>query len=188
MNLMISESASRYICAGTHTNTAVDIIWYTTGECALGHVLVARTVTGVCAILIGADPDGLKADLSAHFTKTKFVANQTVAHDDLSKVIRFADKPSEGLDLQLDVRGTPFQRLVWEALRAIPVGTTATYADLARRFGAPTSARAIARACTANRIALAIPCHRVVCSDGDLAGYRWGIERKRELIKREEMV
>lgn len=113
------------------------------------------------------------------------MANDAVARDELTKVIRFVDKPARGLDLSLDLRGTPFQRRVWEALRAIPIGTTVTYSELARAIGASNSVRAVADACASNPIALAIPCHRVVGSNGDLTGYRWGIERKRELIKKE---
>jgi AraC family transcriptional regulator, regulatory protein of adaptative response / methylated-DNA-[protein]-cysteine methyltransferase len=115
------------------------------------------------------------------FPDAKLVASEAAVHDDLMKVIRFVDKPANGLDLQLDLRGTPFQRRVWETLRTIPAGTTMTYAELARSIGAPNSVRAVAGACAANPIALAVPCHRVV----DLAGYYWGVERMRELIKKE---
>jgi O-6-methylguanine DNA methyltransferase len=170
--------------AATHAKTTVETISYATGECALGQVLVARSVSGVCAILIGADHE-LEADLAARFPQAKLVANEGVVHDDLAKVIRFVDTPAAGLHLMLDMRGTPFQCRVWEKLRAIPVGRTVTYTELARRIGPLTSARAVASACAANPIALAVPCHRVVSRNGDLAGYRWGVERKRELIKRE---
>jgi O-6-methylguanine DNA methyltransferase len=115
------------------------------------------------------------------------VANEAVVHDDLAKVIRFVDKPAEGLYLPLDMRGTPFQCRVWEKLRAISVGRTVSYMELARWISPFASPRAVACACAANPIALAVPCHRVVRSNGDLAGYRWGIERKHELIKREAM-
>ena len=174
---MISRIASEL----THADT----ISYGIGECALGQVLVARRVSGVCAILIGTKNDELVADLAARFPKAKLVANEDIIHDDLAKVIRFVDKPSEELDLPLDLRGTQFQRRVWEKLRTIPVGTTMTYTELARSVGAPNSVRAVAGACASNPIALAVPCHRVVGSNGDLAGYYWGIERKRELIKKE---
>jgi AraC family transcriptional regulator of adaptative response/methylated-DNA-[protein]-cysteine methyltransferase len=153
----------------------------------LGPGVVARSVNGVCAILIGADRDELEADLAARFPQATLVANQVVVRDDLAKLIRFVDKPAEGLHLTLDMRGTPFQRRVWEKLRSIPVGRTVTYTELARWISPLASARAIAGACAANPIALAIPCHRVVRTDGDLAGYFWGIERKRELLKREAM-
>jgi AraC family transcriptional regulator, regulatory protein of adaptative response / methylated-DNA-[protein]-cysteine methyltransferase len=185
MNLMISETPETI--AATYAESAVDILSYAIGECALGRVLVARSVYGVCAILIGADHDELEADLAARFPQAILVANEAVIRDDLAKVIRFVDKPAEGLHLTLDMRGTPFQRRVWEKLRSIPVGRTVTYTELARWISPLASARAIAGACAANPIALAIPCHRVVRTDGDLAGYFWGIERKRELLKREAM-
>jgi len=187
MNLMISETALRLTPAAADDNVAVDILTYATGECALGQVLVARSIKGVSAILLGADHDELEADLAARFPQATLVPNEPVVHDDLAKVIRFVDRPTEGLHLMLDMRGTPLQRRVWEKLRAIPVGRTVTYMELARWIGPPASARVVAGACTANPIALAIPCHRVVRTDGDLAGYRWGIERKRELIKKEAM-
>ena len=163
----------------------VETISYATGESVLGPVLVAGSISGVCAILIGADDNELAMDLVARFPKAKLVADEAVVKDDLAKVTRFVDKPTEGLDLALDLRGTPFQRRVWEALRAIPVGTTVTYSELANSIGAPNAVRAVAGACAANPIALAVPCHRVVGGDGDLTGYYWGVERKRELIKKE---
>jgi AraC family transcriptional regulator, regulatory protein of adaptative response / methylated-DNA-[protein]-cysteine methyltransferase len=186
MNLMISETALRLSSAATH-DKVVDILTYATGECALGQVLVARSIKGVCAILLGTDHDELEVDLAARFPQATLVANESVVRDDLAKVIRFVDRPAEGLHLTLDMRGTPLQRRVWEKLRAIRVGRTVTYMELARWIGPPASARVIAGACAANPIALAIPCHRVIRTDGDLAGYRWGIERKRELIRKEAM-
>jgi AraC family transcriptional regulator, regulatory protein of adaptative response / methylated-DNA-[protein]-cysteine methyltransferase len=187
MNLMISETLLQHASSATYADVAVDILSYATGECALGRVLVARSVAGVCAILIGADDDELEGDLAARFPRATLVANEAVVHDDLAKVIRFVDKPAEGLQFTLDMRGTPLQRRVWEKLRAIPVGRTVTYMELARWISPLVSARVIAGACAANPIALAIPCHRVVRTNGDLAGYRWGIERKRELIRKEAM-
>jgi AraC family transcriptional regulator of adaptative response/methylated-DNA-[protein]-cysteine methyltransferase len=190
MNLMISETLLRHTpaaTAATHADVVVDILSYAIGECALGPVLVARSVSGVCAILLGADHHELEADLAARFPQATLVANEAVVHDDLAKVIRFVDKPTEGLHLTLDMRGTPLQRRVWEKLRTISVGRTVTYRELARWISPLASARVIACACAANPIALAIPCHRVVRTDGDLGGYRWGIERKRELIRKEAM-
>jgi len=185
MNLMISETPLLRTAGATHADVAVDVLAYATGECALGRVLVARSVDGVCAILIGADHDELEADLAARFPQVTLVANEAVVRDDLAKVIRFVDEPAEGFHLALDMRGTPLQRRVWEKLRAIPVGRTVTYMELARWMSALASARVVACACAANPIAVAIPCHRVVRSDDDPAGYRWGIERKRELIRKE---
>jgi O-6-methylguanine DNA methyltransferase len=187
MNLMISETASRLRSAATHAKATVETLSYATCKCALGQVLVARSVKGVCAILFGTGHDQLEADLAARFPQAKLVANEAVVHDDLAKVIRFAEKPATGLHLTLDMRGTPFQRRVWEKLRAIPVGRTATYTELARWVDPLASARAVASACAANPIALAVPCHRIRCSNGNLAGYRWGIERKRELVRKEAM-
>jgi AraC family transcriptional regulator of adaptative response/methylated-DNA-[protein]-cysteine methyltransferase len=185
MNLMISETPLQHTPAAPHADVAVDILSYATAQCALGRVLVARSVDGVCAILIGGHHDELEADLAARFPQATLVANEAAVHDDLATVIRFVDKPAEGFHLTLDMRGTPLQRRVWEKLRAIPVGSTVTYMELARWMSPLASARMVAGACAANPIALAIPCHRVVRSDGDLASYRWGIERKRELISKE---
>ena len=188
MSLMISETAFRLPAVATHVDAAIDVISHATGECALGRVLIARSAVGVCAILIGADRAELEADLSERFPRAHLVENEAAVDDDLAKVARFVDKPSEGLHLSLDMRGTPFQRRVWEKLRVIPVGRTVTYMQLARWLSPLAAPRAVASACAANPIALAIPCHRVVCSNGDLAGYRWGIERKRELIRKEAMI
>src|SRR5262245_15571559 len=167
LSLMICESASHlavYARGNPYQSTA-DIISYATSECALGHVLVARTVVGVCAILIGT-ADDLEADLAARFRKAKLLTNAAMVHGDLAKVIRFVDRPAEGLDLPLDLRGTPFQCCVWEKLRAIPLGRT-VYLELARWVGPLTSARAVASGCAANPIALAVPCHRVVRNNGN---------------------
>jgi AraC family transcriptional regulator, regulatory protein of adaptative response / methylated-DNA-[protein]-cysteine methyltransferase len=185
MNLMMPETAWLPPRAATHADVAVEILFYGMGECALGQVLIARSASGVCAILLGVDHDELAADLAARFPRASLVANEAIVHDDLAKVIRFVAEPGEGLHLTLDMRGTAFQRRVWEKLRAIPVGRTATYGEVARWIGPLTSPRAVGAACAANPIALAVPCHRVVRSDGAPAGYRWGIERKRELIRKE---
>jgi O-6-methylguanine DNA methyltransferase len=187
MNLMISESVSRPPSATSHVHVIVETIFYATGECALGQVLVARGVDGVCAILLGNNGVELELDLSARFPQAMLIENDAAVRDDMAKVIGFVDKPAEGLHLTLDMRGTPLQRRVWEKLRAIPPGRTVTYGQLGRWISPLVSARVVAGACAANPIALAIPCHRVVRSDGDLAGYRWGIERKRELIRKEAM-
>jgi AraC family transcriptional regulator of adaptative response/methylated-DNA-[protein]-cysteine methyltransferase len=151
----------------------------------LGQILVARSVAGVCAILIGDDQATLEEDLAARFPNARLVMDAQVVGDDLAKLIDFLEAPSQGLDLPLDVRGTAFQRRVWEALRTIPAGTTISYADLARRIDAPGAVRAVAGACAGNPIALAVPCHRVVRSDGALSGYRWGVGRKRALLQSE---
>ena len=191
MNLMISETAAQLTPTIRHVDLSVDTIIYATAECSLGRIIIARSMKGVCAILIGTNQVELGvelgADLAARFPEAKLIANGAAVHDELAKVIRFIDKPAEGLHLPLDMRGTPFHRLVWEKLRAIPVGRTATYTDVAYWVGPLTSARAVAGACASNPIALAVPCHRVVRSNGDLGGYHWGVERKREMIRREAM-
>jgi methylated-DNA-[protein]-cysteine S-methyltransferase/AraC family transcriptional regulator of adaptative response/methylated-DNA-[protein]-cysteine methyltransferase len=160
-------------------------IAFATGASALGIVLVARSARGVCAILIGSEAGELTADLAARFPENALVQDDRKLDGDLQKIRRFIDSPAAGLDLELDVYGTPFQRRVWDALCAIPSGRTVTYAALASRIGEPGSARAVANACAANALALAIPCHRVVRRDGTLSGYRWGVERKRALLARE---
>jgi AraC family transcriptional regulator of adaptative response/methylated-DNA-[protein]-cysteine methyltransferase len=187
MNLMMSEAAWRPMPAATQADGAVETFSYGIGECALGQVLLARSGSGVCAILLGAGREELEADLAARFPKARLVPDAAAVRDDLAKVVRFMVKPAEGLNLTLDMRGTAFQRRVWEKLRAISVGRTVTYGEVARWVGALTSPRAVAGACTANPIALAIPCHRVIRGDGELAGYRWGIARKREMIRQEAM-
>ena len=187
MNLMISEITSQYGLQRTRANASVDTIWYSASESVLGQVLVARSVKGVCAIVIGSHYSEFETDLASHFPNANLVANEAAVHDDLAKVIRFVDKPARALYLPLDMRGTPFQRRVWEKLRAIPVGRTVTYTDVAYWVGPLTSARAAADACASNKIALAVPCHRVVRSNGDLGGYRWGVELKREIVRREAM-
>ncbi|WP_116521687.1 bifunctional transcriptional activator/DNA repair enzyme AdaA [Achromobacter insuavis] len=160
-------------------------IRFAVGQCALGALLVAASDTGICEIALHEDPEQLVRDLQDRFKAARLIGADHEFEQWMAAVVGFVENPSVGLHLPLDVRGTAFQRRVWEALREIPVGTTATYTDVAERIGSPRSVRAVARACATNNIALAIPCHRVVRTDGSLAGYRWGIERKRELIERE---
>lgn len=160
-------------------------ITYAMAMTDLGRVLVARSDAGICAILFGDSGDDLAADLKTRFSDTPLKADNAALHSELSQVLNFIGAPSDKLDFAVDMRGTPFQCRVWTALRAIPVGVTITYAELAKRIGAPRAVRAVAGACAANPVALAIPCHRVVRSDGGLAGYRWGLERKRALRDRE---
>src|SRR5215472_575762 len=150
MNLMISKTSSGPKRTAAHANATAEILSYASGDCALGRVLVARSVKGVCAILIGADHDELKADLTGRFPQAKLVADETIVHDDLAEVIDFVDKPAKGLHLMLDLRGTPFQRSVWQKLRTIPVSRTVSYMELARLISPRASARAVAGACAAN--------------------------------------
>jgi methylated-DNA-[protein]-cysteine S-methyltransferase/AraC family transcriptional regulator of adaptative response/methylated-DNA-[protein]-cysteine methyltransferase len=181
MNLMITETRARSI------PKPIDILFFATADTVLGKVLVARSARGVCAILIGDSAEGLEADLAGRFPEAMPVASEAMIEDDLAKVRSYIENPAAGLDLALDMRGTPFQRRVWEKLRTIPVGRTVTYRELARWISPLANPRAVGSACAANPIALAIPCHRAVRSDGTLAGYRWGIERKRALIEKEAM-
>ena len=162
-------------------------ICHAIGRSSLGCVLVAATRRGICAILIGDDPADLRADLRSRFPKARLIEPSPGFAELVAEVVRFVDDPtpSEGLGLPLDIRGTTFQRRVWEALRTIPAGETASYVEIARRVGSPHAVRAVASACGANKLAVAIPCHRVIAADGGLAGYRWGIERKRRLLERE---
>lgn len=161
-------------------------IRFAVAECSLGALLVACSEKGVCAILLGDDPETLVKDLQDQFPKAELLGGDNGFEAMVAKVVGFVEAPAIGLDLPLDVRGTAFQQRVWQALRTIPVGETASYSNIAERIGAPTSARAVARACAANKIAVAIPCHRVVRNDGGLSGYRWGVERKRSLLGREK--
>ncbi|AUX38983.1 AraC family transcriptional regulator [Sorangium cellulosum] len=160
-------------------------IRFAVGECSLGSILVAASARGVCAILMGDDPDGLARDLQDRFPRANLIGGDAEFERLVAKVIGLVEAPRVGLDLPLDVRGTAFQQRVWGALQAIPPGTTASYADIAERIGAPKSVRAVARACAENALAVAIPCHRVVRSDGGVSGYRWGVVRKRALLDRE---
>lgn len=160
-------------------------IRFAVGECSLGAILVARSDKGVCAILMDDDPDALVRDLQDRFPKARLVGGDDGFEQLVARVVGLVEQPGIGLDLPLDVRGTAFQQRVWQALRDIPPGTTATYRDIARAIGQPSAVRAVAGACAANALAIAIPCHRVVRNDGSLSGYRWGVERKQALIARE---
>ena len=165
------------------------VIRFALGECTLGCVLVAGSERGICAISLGDTPEELLAELKRRFDRAQLVGDDTQFAAHVARVVGFVTDPRQGLgDLPLDIRGTVFQQRVWQALRRIPVGTTASYAQIAADIGLPRAVRAVAGACAANKLALAIPCHRVVRSDGSLSGYRWGIERKRVLIDAESAV
>ena len=176
--LGMSPSAVRRGGAGT-------VIRFAVGEASLGAVLVAATGKGVCAILLGDDPDILVRDLQDRFRNAEFEGGDAHFERMVAQVVGLVEAPGQRLDLPLDIRGTAFQQRVWAALQAVPPGQTATYAEIAQAIGQPKAVRAVAQACGANPLAIAIPCHRVVRSDGDLSGYRWGVERKRKLIDRE---
>ncbi|RWC81372.1 MAG: methylated-DNA--[protein]-cysteine S-methyltransferase, partial [Mesorhizobium sp.] len=166
---MLGMTPTRYRAGGANEE-----IRFAVGETSLGTILVASSRKGVASILLGQDPDALVRDLQDRFPKAR-----------LARVVGFVEAPALGLDLPLDVRGTAFQQRVWQALRDIPAGHTVSYAEIARRIGAPKATRAIAAACAANALAVAIPCHRVIRKDGALSGYAWGAERKRALLDRE---
>jgi AraC family transcriptional regulator, regulatory protein of adaptative response / methylated-DNA-[protein]-cysteine methyltransferase len=177
---MLGMTPSRYRTGGTGAE-----LLHALGQCSLGAILVAASQEGIAAILMGDDPAELLRDLRDRFPKAKLVAGDRDFAELVSRVIAHVEAPDTSLDLPLDIRGTAFQHRVWMALRDIPVGTTATYAEIAQRIGAPKAVRAVAGACAANALAVAIPCHRVVRSDGSLSGYRWGVARKRALLKKE---
>jgi len=160
-------------------------IRFAVSDCSLGKILVAQSGRGVCAILFGDDATRLARDLKERLPKARLTEGDGKFRKLVSQVVRFIEAPGAGLDLPLDVQGTAFQQKVWKALRKIPAGKTVSYADVARAIGAPKAVRAVAGACAANPVAVAIPCHRVVAKDGGLGGYHWGAERKRALLARE---
>ena len=164
----------------------VDVrIEFAIGESSLGAILVARSERGVCAISLGEDPDALLRELQDRFPRAELIGGEAGFERLVAQVVGLIEQPNLGIDLPLDVRGTAFQQRVWQALRQIPAGETASYAQIAQRIGSPKSVRAVAQACASNTLAVAVPCHRVVRSDGALSGYRWGVERKRVLLERE---
>jgi AraC family transcriptional regulator, regulatory protein of adaptative response / methylated-DNA-[protein]-cysteine methyltransferase len=179
-NHVLGMTPTNYRAGGANTE-----IRFAVGECSLGSILVATSARGVCAILMGDDPDRLTRDLQDRFPRASLIGGDAQFERLVAKVIGFVEAPRVGLDLPLDVRGTAFQQRVWRALRMIPPGATLSYSGVAERIGSPKSVRAVAQACAANPLAVAIPCHRVVRSDGGTSGYRWGAERKRTLLERE---
>ena len=178
---MLGMAPARFRSGG-----AGEDIRFAVAQCSLGAILVASTGQGICAILMGDDPEVLVHDLQDRFPKARLAGADAEFERTVALVVGFVEAPRLGLDLPLDVRGTAFQQRVWDALRAIPAGVTVSYTELAQRIGSPAAVRAVAGACAANPVAVAIPCHRVVRNDGGLSGYRWGIERKRALIEREK--
>ncbi|WP_418127923.1 bifunctional DNA-binding transcriptional regulator/O6-methylguanine-DNA methyltransferase Ada [Variovorax sp. KK3] len=179
-NDVLGMTPTRFREGGAETE-----IRFAIGQCALGAILVARSDRGVCAIALGDDPDVLARELQDRFPRARLMGDDPDFARLVAQVVGFVEAPGVGLDLPLDVRGTAFQQRVWQALRDIPSGSTASYAEIAQRIGSPKSVRAVAQACGANTLAVAIPCHRVVRSDGGLSGYRWGVERKSDLLTRE---
>jgi AraC family transcriptional regulator, regulatory protein of adaptative response / methylated-DNA-[protein]-cysteine methyltransferase len=179
-NRVLGMTPSNYRAGGSQTD-----IRFAVGECSLGSILVAQSDRGICAILLGDDPDSLARDLQDQFPKANLIGGDAGFERLVAKVVGFVEAPAVGLDLPLDVRGTAFQQRVWQSLRKIPAGSTASYTEVAKLIGSPNSVRAVAQSCGANKLAVAIPCHRVVRNDGALSGYRWGVERKRALLKKE---
>ena len=158
-------------------------IHFAVGECSLGSILVAATASGICMISLGDDPSALVRHLEDRFRQAELIGGDREFEKLVARVVAFVERPAQGLDLPLDVQGTTFQLRVWQLLSKIPCGETASYAEIAARAGNPRATRAVAQACAANKVAVAIPCHRVVRSDGSLSGYRWGVERKAKLLE-----
>jgi AraC family transcriptional regulator of adaptative response/methylated-DNA-[protein]-cysteine methyltransferase len=179
-NKVLGMTASEFRKGGTNT-----IIKFAIGECSLGTILVAQSERGICAIQLGNDPTLLLQELEDRFPKAELIGADKDFEKTVAQVVGFVETPARGIDLPLDIRGTAFQQRVWQALIDIPLGTTASYSEIAQRIGAPKSFRAVAMACGANSLAVVIPCHRVVRNDGNLSGYRWGVERKQMLLDNE---
>jgi AraC family transcriptional regulator of adaptative response/methylated-DNA-[protein]-cysteine methyltransferase len=179
-NQVLGMTPTTYRAGGANTD-----ICFAIGECSLGSILVAQSDRGVCAILMGDDPGELARDLQDRFPEANLIGGDAGFEEVVAKVVGLVEAPGLGLDLPLDVRGTAFQQRVWQALRQTRAGETVSYSGIANRIGSPRSVRAVARACGANALAVAIPCHRVVRKDGGLSGYRWGVERKQALLERE---
>lgn len=177
---VLGMTPGRYRAGGAGTD-----IRFAIGECSLGAILVAQSERGVCAISLGDQPGALVRELQDRFPRANLIGGDREFEQLVARVVGMVEAPGTGLDLPLDVRGTAFQQRVWQALREIPAGQTASYSAIAQRIGAPGSVRAVAQACSANVLAVAIPCHRVVRKDGGLSGYRWGVERKRTLLAKE---
>lgn len=177
---MLGMTPTRYRSGGSQ-----EVLRFAVAQSSLGAILVASSDRGVAAILLGDDPDALVRDLQDRFPNASLVGADAGYERLVARVVGLVEAPGVGVDLPLDVRGTAFQQRVWQALREIPAGTTASYAEVARRIGSPRAVRAVAGACAANNLAVAIPCHRVVRTDGSLSGYAWGVDRKQALLSRE---
>jgi AraC family transcriptional regulator of adaptative response/methylated-DNA-[protein]-cysteine methyltransferase len=177
---MLGMTPSQYRAGGMNEE-----IKFAIGQTSLGAILVASSKKGVASILLGDDPDKLVRNLQDRFPKARLIGADALYEALVARVVGYIEAPRLGLNLPLDIRGTAFQQRVWRALQEIPVGATVSYADIARRIGSPKATRAVAGACAANSLAVAIPCHRVVRTNGSLSGYAWGVERKRALLERE---
>lgn len=177
---VLGMSTARYRAGGRGER-----VLFAVGACSLGHVLVAATQRGVCAISMGDDPGALVQELERRFNHAELVGGDGAFDELVGRVMVFVEQPAKGLDLPLDIRGTAFQHRVWQALRKIPAGATRSYSEVAEAIGSASSQRAVAAVCGANTVAVAIPCHRVVRRDRSISGYRWGVERKMRLIEAE---
>jgi AraC family transcriptional regulator of adaptative response/methylated-DNA-[protein]-cysteine methyltransferase len=177
---VLGMTPKAYRAAGADTQ-----IRFAVGQCSLGAILVASSPRGVCAILLGDKPEPLVLSLQQRFSRAELIGDDPEFAQTVAQVVGFVEAPQQGLGLPLDIRGTAFQQRVWQALQQTTPGTTLSYSALARQIGAPTAVRAVAQACAANLLAVAIPCHRLVRNDGALSGYRWGVARKRQLLQRE---
>ena len=178
---VLGMTPTNYRAGGAHAE-----IVFALSECTLGWLLVAKSQTGICSIALGDEPKALICELEARFSNAARLEDDVEFAKFIAHVVEFVETPSSEFDLPLDIRGTAFQQRVWQELQRIPLGETATYTQIAQRIDAPKAVRAVAGACAANTLAVAIPCHRVVKSDGSLSGYRWGVERKRALLDREK--
>ncbi|GDX05836.1 bifunctional DNA-binding transcriptional regulator/O6-methylguanine-DNA methyltransferase Ada [Buttiauxella sp. A111] len=175
---VLGMTAKQYRQGGERT-----VIQFVVGSCRLGEFLVAQSERGICAILLGNDGQTLVNELESLFPNSALVAGDELFSQRVARVVSVLEHPSQPFSLPLDIQGTAFQQQVWQALREIPVGQTASYRDIAQRIGKPQAVRAVAGACAANKLAVIIPCHRVVRNDGAISGYRWGVERKRQLLE-----
>lgn len=179
-NAMLGMTPKRFKAGGAGTD-----VRFAVGKTSLGAMLVAESDRGIVAVTLGDDAEVLVRELQDRFPKARLIGGDADFEARVAQVVGAVEKPGTGMDLPLDIRGTAFQQRVWGALRRIPPGETVTYAELAKRIGDPKAVRAVAGACAANSLAVLIPCHRVIRTDGSLSGYRWGVERKRDLLARE---
>lgn len=185
MTAALSARFQRSGRAATARRARADVMHVAFARSPIGLVLVARSAAGLVAVLVGDDREALRRELARRFPLGEWAGSDAALDALAERVAALVETPAKTLDVPLDMRGTPFQRDVWRALRAIPPGATTTYGELAARLGRPTSARAVGAACGANPLAIVVPCHRVIARDGALTGYRWGVERKRALLERE---
>jgi AraC family transcriptional regulator of adaptative response/methylated-DNA-[protein]-cysteine methyltransferase len=176
----LGMTPTRYRAGGTGEK-----IRFAVGQSSLGAILVACSAKGVASIALGDDPEALVKHLQTRFPKAQLIGGDENFESLIARIVGFVEAPAIGLDLPLDIRGTVFQQRVWQALQQIPLGQTLSYAELAQKIGAPKATRAVAGACAANNLALAIPCHRVIRNNGAISGYAWGIDRKQKLLDRE---